>query len=111
MRFHENPLPADHSHEIIMPNLLFLKAVKFEIVVCCKLKVALYGLRPLVAGKLYIPDQLCSCRRNILIWVCNVCDEDSKNSDHRSRQLMNWKLLSICEMYQKNFGQCECKRF
>ena len=64
MIFHENRLPADDSHEIsrrydiswessasrrfawnIMPYLLFLKkAAKFEIVICCKLQVALYGL-------------------------------------------------------------------
>ena len=52
MIFHKNRLPADNSHEIscliLMKYhalLLFLKkAAKLEIVVCCKIKVALYGL-------------------------------------------------------------------
>ena len=32
--FHENRLPADDSHEICL--IIFEKAAKFEIVVCCK---------------------------------------------------------------------------
>ena len=44
MIFHENRLPADDSHEISCLIVIFEKAAKFEIVVCCKVKVALYGL-------------------------------------------------------------------
>ena len=45
MIFHENRLPADDSHEISCLICYFWKkAAKFEIVVCSKLKVALYGL-------------------------------------------------------------------
>ena len=52
MIFHENRLPADDSHEIyIMPYLLlFEKAAKLEIVVCCKLQVELYGLKHRMRG-------------------------------------------------------------
>ena len=35
--FHENRLPADDSHEISYLFVIFEKAAKFEIVVCCKL--------------------------------------------------------------------------
>ena len=50
MIFHENRLPAWN----IIPNLLFLKkAAKFEIVVCCKLLVALYGLIEKDEAKLF----------------------------------------------------------
>ena len=43
MLFHENRLPADDSHETSW--LIYSeKEAKFEIVFCCKLKVALYGL-------------------------------------------------------------------
>ena len=45
MVFHETHLPADDSHEIsCLISYFGKKAAKFEIVVCCKLKVALYGL-------------------------------------------------------------------
>ena len=44
MRFHENRLPADDSHEISSLICYFEKAANFEIVVCCKLYVALSGL-------------------------------------------------------------------
>ena len=37
MIFHENCLPADDSHEIFV---IFEKAEKFAIVVCCKLYMA-----------------------------------------------------------------------
>ena len=43
MIFHENRLPADDSHEISCLICYFYKAAKFEIVVCCKLKVELYA--------------------------------------------------------------------
>ena len=43
MIFRENRLPADDSHEISVLFVIFEKAAKFEIVVCCKLWVALYG--------------------------------------------------------------------
>ena len=36
MIFHENRLPADDSHEISC-LVIFEKAAKFEIVICCKL--------------------------------------------------------------------------
>ena len=46
MILHENCLPADNSHELSCLICYFeKKAAKFEIVVCCKLWVALYGLR------------------------------------------------------------------
>ena len=35
--FLENRLPADNSHEISSLLVIFEKAAKFEIVVCCKL--------------------------------------------------------------------------
>ena len=42
MILHENRLPADDSHEVLCPYMLFFeKAAKFEIVVCCKFLVAL----------------------------------------------------------------------
>ena len=44
MIFHENCLPADNSHEISCLICSFEKAAKFDIDICCKLKVALYGL-------------------------------------------------------------------
>ena len=46
MIFHENRLPEDDSHKYhsLLNFVIFEKAAKFEIVVCCKLKVALYGL-------------------------------------------------------------------
>ena len=52
MVFHESLLPADESHEISCLicysreiSYLFVgfeKAAKFEIIICCKLQVALY---------------------------------------------------------------------
>ena len=45
MIFHENRLPADDSLEISCHIVIFEKEAKFEIVICCKLKVALYCLR------------------------------------------------------------------
>ena len=36
MIFHENRLPADDSHENHALFVIFDKAAKFEIVVCCK---------------------------------------------------------------------------
>ena len=69
MMFHENCLPADNSYEISCltrfvfflkkrqnlncHNALFVifeKAAKFEIVVCCKLQVALKGLIVILKG-------------------------------------------------------------
>ena len=45
MIFCENRQPADDSCKISYLVLLFLKkAAKFEIAICCKLYVALYGL-------------------------------------------------------------------
>ena len=44
MMLNENRLPVDDSHEISFLICYFEKAAKFEIVVCCKLKVALLGL-------------------------------------------------------------------
>ena len=35
MKLHENRLPADDSHEMSCLICYFLKAAKFEIVVCC----------------------------------------------------------------------------
>ena len=37
MILHENPLPADDSHEYHALFVIFEKATKFEIVVCRKL--------------------------------------------------------------------------
>ena len=36
MIFHENLLPAEDSHEYHELSVIFEKAAKFEIVVCCK---------------------------------------------------------------------------
>ena len=44
MIFHENCLPAGDSYEISCLSCFFEKAVEFEIVVCCKLQEALFGL-------------------------------------------------------------------
>ena len=44
MILHENRLPAEDSHEYHALFVIIEKAAKFEIVICCKLKVALYGL-------------------------------------------------------------------
>ena len=44
MKFHENRLPADDSCEISCLICYYEKVAKLEIVVCCKLKVVLYGL-------------------------------------------------------------------
>ena len=44
MIFHENRLAADDSHEISCLICFLENAAQFEIVVCCKLQVALNGL-------------------------------------------------------------------
>ena len=45
MIFHENRLPADDSHEMsCLFFVIFEKAEKIEIVVCCKVQVVLKGL-------------------------------------------------------------------
>ena len=63
MVFHVNLLPAGDPREISCLICYFLKkAAKFEIVVCCKLKVVLNGLKyqfirsysRIVTGKLYL---------------------------------------------------------
>ena len=41
MILHESRLPADNSHEISCLFVIFEKAAKFEIVVCCKKQVSL----------------------------------------------------------------------
>ena len=54
-----------------MPYLLFFeKAAKFEIVICCKLKVALYGLRKLAEKslrwqKLWLADSGLICSNTV----------------------------------------------
>ena len=47
-----------HEQTILMKYLdlfvIFEKAAKFEIVVCCKLKVTLHGLTPLVHSNMFM---------------------------------------------------------
>ena len=49
MILHE--MPANDSHEITCHKFAFFeKAAKFEIAVCCNLKMALYGLKTYAAN-------------------------------------------------------------
>ena len=53
MILHENCLPADDSNEISCLTCYFEKTAKFEIVVCCNLRVRInmvFRGRPLLSG-------------------------------------------------------------
>ena len=73
MIFHENRLPADDSHDALF--VIFEKAAKFEIVVCCKLLVAFKGL---ILFLPFITTVICSlvCLCTLVALISNDMNPD-----------------------------------
>ena len=87
MIFHENPLPTDDSHKYHALFVIFEKAAKLEIVVCCKLYVALYELDHLKSFIIKISFKFHVCIAFINLSTKFECALFPMNANHDGHRL------------------------